>query len=88
MYSSSDRGLCRGKKKTWDGPLAKQHILLSQSQDVLNPFKVYMSNAIILFFHGKMPSAKDVSQWMNTMFKFYAMYQNRSTKLNYLKNLL
>ena len=54
----------------------------------------------------KMPSANDVAQWINAMFKVYAApmqlvefillpegftkycYQNQSTKLNYLRNLL
>ena len=32
-----------------------------------------MSNTIILFFPGKMPSANDVAQWINAMFKVYAV---------------
>ena len=32
-----------------------------------------MSNATILFFLGKMPSANDLAKWMNAMFKVYAI---------------
>ena len=59
-------------RKTWDGPLPSKTFTIP-SQDLLNPLKVYMSNAIILFFPGKMPSANDVAQWINAMFKVYAV---------------
>ena len=39
-------------RKTWDGPLPSK-TFTTPSQDLLNPLKVYMSNAIILFFLGK-----------------------------------
>ena len=92
-------------RKTWDDPLPSKTFTIP-SQDLLNPLKVYMPNAIILFFPGKMPSANDMAQWINAMFKVYAApmqlvefillpegftkycYQNQSTKLNYLRNLL
>ena len=49
-------------RKTWDGPLPSKTFTIP-SQDLLNPLKVYMSNAIILFF----------PQWINAMFKVYAV---------------
>ena len=59
-------------RKTWDDPMPSKTFTIP-SQYFLTPLKVYMPNAIIHFFPRKMPSANDVAQWINAMFKIYAV---------------
>ena len=46
---------------------AKQEIYYPITR-LVESFKSDMSNAIVLFFPGKMPSANDVAQRINAMF--------------------
>ncbi|MCO5560373.1 hypothetical protein L7F22_013986 [Adiantum nelumboides] len=56
----------------WEGPAPSMEVRIPV-QELMDPVAQYALNAVILFFPGKMPTAQDVGQWVDSLLKRQAV---------------
>ncbi|MCO5549409.1 hypothetical protein L7F22_002880 [Adiantum nelumboides] len=55
-------------RQSWEGDLPPLEVDV-QLDDLVDPLLQYASNAVIMFFPGRMPPAQDVAQWVVSLLK-------------------